>query len=182
MAANAADVPPDARPVAPPVYLSQPFSWTGFYIGPNLGGAWRQRNLPDTLLGLSLSNVNDKGAFIGGGQLGFNYQFGNFVLGIEADVDGGCNHQQSGYGSCWPSLWNDPSDFQQQVDHDPGWPVRRHERHLAVLWQGRRRLGRLRQPHHHQYGDGRIDHRLHQQHHSGWLVGGGIEWAFAPNW
>src|SRR5262244_3385955 len=28
--------------------------------------------------------------------------------------------------------------------------------HLAVLWQGRRRLGRLRQPHHHQYGDGRI--------------------------
>src|ERR1700757_4812015 len=84
MAANAADVPPDARPVAPPVYLPQPFSWTGFYIGANLGGAWSQRNLTDTLLGLSLSNVNDRGAFIGGGQLGFNYQFGNFVLGIEA--------------------------------------------------------------------------------------------------
>ena len=48
MAANAADVPPYARPVAPPVYLPQPFSWTGFYIGPNLGGAWSQRNLTDT--------------------------------------------------------------------------------------------------------------------------------------
>ena len=55
MAANAADVPPYAHPVAPPVYLPQPFSWTGFYIGPNLGGAWSQRNLTDTLLGLSLA-------------------------------------------------------------------------------------------------------------------------------
>jgi outer membrane immunogenic protein len=69
MAANAAEVPPYARPVAPPVYLPPPFTWTGFYIGPNLGGAWSQRNLTDTLLGLSLSNLNDKGAFIGGGQL-----------------------------------------------------------------------------------------------------------------
>jgi outer membrane immunogenic protein len=76
MAANAAEVPPYARPVAPPVYLPPPFTWTGFYIGPNLGGAWSQANLTDTLLGLSLSNINDKGTFIGGGQLGFNYQFG----------------------------------------------------------------------------------------------------------
>src|SRR5215831_4345232 len=98
MAANAADVPPDARPVAPPVYLPQPFSWTGFYIGANLGGAWGQRNLTDTLFGLSLSNVNNKGAFIGGGQLGFNYQFGNFVLGIEADIDGVASTNSPGTG------------------------------------------------------------------------------------
>ena len=64
MVANAAEIPPYARPVAPPVYLPPPFSWTGFYFGGNLGGAWGQRNLTDTLLGLSLSNVNDKGAFI----------------------------------------------------------------------------------------------------------------------
>ena len=89
MAANAAEV--GARPpvYAPPlVYVAPPFSWTGFYFGANIGGAWERRNLTDSLLGLSLSNVNDKGAFIGGGQLGFNYQFGNFVLGIEADFDG----------------------------------------------------------------------------------------------
>src|SRR5262249_45584737 len=85
MIANAAEIPPYPRPVAPPVYVPPPFTWTGFYIGANLGGAWGQRNLTDTLLGLSLSNVNEKGAFIGGGQLGYNYQFGNVVLGIEAD-------------------------------------------------------------------------------------------------
>src|SRR5262245_59306152 len=92
MAANAAEV--GARPpvyAPPPVYVAPPFTWTGFYVGGNLGGAWSQRNLTDTLLGLNLSNLNDKGAFIGGGQLGFNYQFGNFVLGVDGDIDGVAN-------------------------------------------------------------------------------------------
>src|SRR5262245_3628339 len=101
MAANAAEVPPYARPV---IYLPPPFTWTGFYIGPNLGGAWSQRNLTDTLLGLSLSNINDKGAFIGGGQLGFNYQFGNFVLGIEADFDGVATTNSPGTGVVGPAF------------------------------------------------------------------------------
>src|SRR5260221_13162120 len=104
MAPNAAVVPPDARPVAPPVYLSQPFSWTGFYIGPNLGGAWSQRNMTDTLLGLSLSNVNNKGESIGAGQLGFNYHFGNLVLGIEANVDGVATTNSRGTGVVGPTF------------------------------------------------------------------------------
>src|SRR5262249_30225463 len=104
MAANAADVPPYAPPVAPSVYLPAPFSWTGFYIGLNLGGAWSQRNLTDTLLGLNLSNVNDRGAFIGGGQLGYNYQFGNFVLGVEADFDGVATTNSPGTGVAGPAF------------------------------------------------------------------------------
>ena len=99
IAANAAEV--GARPpvyAPPPIYVAPPFSWTGFYIGPNLGGAWSQRNLTDTLLGLNLSNVNDKGAFIGGAQLGYNYQFGNFVLGIEAEFDGVASTNSPGTG------------------------------------------------------------------------------------
>src|SRR5260370_30811319 len=101
-AASAVDVTPYARPVVPPVYVPPPFSWTGFYLGANLGGAWGQRNLTDTLLGLSLSNLNDKGAFIGGGQLGFNYQLGNFVLGVEGDFDGVANTNSPGNGAVDP--------------------------------------------------------------------------------
>src|SRR5262249_48399371 len=104
MSANAADVPPYAPPVAPPVYVPPPFSWTGFYIGLNLGRAWSQRNRPDPLLGLSLSNVNDRGAFIGGGQLGYNYQFGNFVLGVEADFDGVASTNSPGTGVVGPAF------------------------------------------------------------------------------
>jgi outer membrane immunogenic protein len=104
IAANGADVPPYERPVAATVYVPPPFSWTGFYIGLNLGGAWSQRNLTDSLFGLSLSNVNDRGAFIGGGQLGYNYQFGNFVLGVEGDFDGVATTNSPGTGVVGPAF------------------------------------------------------------------------------
>jgi opacity protein-like surface antigen len=42
----------------------------------------------DTFLGVNFNNGNNDGAFIGGGQLGFNWQVSNFVLGLEADIDG----------------------------------------------------------------------------------------------
>ena len=52
MAARAADVA--ARPApyapAPPVYTPPPFSWTGFYIGGNIGAAWANRDVRDPFL------------------------------------------------------------------------------------------------------------------------------------
>jgi outer membrane immunogenic protein len=68
-------------PPPPPVY-----NWTGFYIGGNLGGAWANGSVNDSLFGLSASTSHS--GFIGGGQLGFNYQFTNIVLGAEWDFDG----------------------------------------------------------------------------------------------
>jgi outer membrane immunogenic protein len=44
------------------------FTWTGFYIGGNLGAAWAQRNVTD-LFGNTFSRTSDA-RFIGGGQLG----------------------------------------------------------------------------------------------------------------
>jgi hypothetical protein len=46
--ANAADLGlPSPQPVPVPVYI--PFSWTGFYIGGNIGLAWAQGNFTDSL-------------------------------------------------------------------------------------------------------------------------------------
>jgi outer membrane immunogenic protein len=182
MAANAADVPPYARPVAPPVYLPPAFSWTGFYIGPNLGGAWSQRNLTDTLLGLSISNVNEKGAFIGGGQLGFNYQFGNFVLGIEADFDGVATTHSPGTGVVGPAFGT------IQVTSNNRWITTLAGRFgvtndtwlfygkVGGGWVGSDNLTITNTV------TGASITGLTDNTNSGWLAGGGIEGALAPNW
>ena len=79
--AFAADLRLKAPPPPPPV-----FSWTGFYIGANIGGAWSNGSITDNVTGAQL-NSNSSG-FIGGGQIGYNYQFNTFVLGVEWDIDG----------------------------------------------------------------------------------------------
>ncbi|MEO6947804.1 MAG: outer membrane protein [Nitrobacter sp.] len=59
-----------------PAYEATPiYNWTGFYIGGHVGGAF----------GLNNDNGDD-GHFLGGGQIGYDYQFSpNWVLGIEAN-------------------------------------------------------------------------------------------------
>jgi outer membrane immunogenic protein len=95
-AALAADLPPVAPPppprapaayvpVAPPVY-----NWTGFYIGGNLGWGWSQGSFTDTF-GNVISTTNTP-SFLGGAQVGANYEFSNgFLIGAEADFDWAVN-------------------------------------------------------------------------------------------
>ena len=86
-AALAADIPVPT-PVPSPVYVpTSPFyNWTGFYLGGNLGLGWEGGSFSDPL-GNTLMPV-PKGLFLGGGQVGLNYQFwGRVVIGVEADFD-----------------------------------------------------------------------------------------------
>lgn len=82
---QAADMAVKARPAPPPVMVPL-FTWTGFYIGGNIGAGWAQRTITDAF-GNSFSRSSDA-RFIGGGQIGYNWQTGNFVLGAEGDIDG----------------------------------------------------------------------------------------------
>src|SRR5262245_17141507 len=71
---EAADAPrgPGYRPPPPPIPF---FSWTGFYAGAHVGVGW--------------SDGDGGGSgFLGGGQVGFNYQINQWVLGVEADIAG----------------------------------------------------------------------------------------------
>jgi outer membrane immunogenic protein len=92
-AASAADLP--ARTYSPPPPPPLPiFTWTGFYIGANIGGAWSNNRWTDTLLVTNFNNTNS-GVFIGGGQIGGNYQIGQFVIGGEWDFDWAANTNNS---------------------------------------------------------------------------------------
>jgi outer membrane immunogenic protein len=87
--ALAADLPPPVAPRAPAVYVPAPvpyYSWTGFYIGGNLGVAWQQGSLGDQFGNNFPTSNSIKG--LGGGQVGANYQFsGGVVVGVEAMFD-----------------------------------------------------------------------------------------------
>src|SRR5262249_4896029 len=91
LAAHSADMAGKAPP-PPPVPV---FSWTGFYIGANIGGAWARNNWTDTLF-LTNFNNNNSSVFIGGGQIGGNYQIGQFVIGGEWDFDWAGNNNGTG--------------------------------------------------------------------------------------
>jgi len=76
----AADLSPAVA--APPVS----YSWTGLYIGLNVGYA--SANLSETVSGGGGSGSASIPGGIGGAQIGYNYQTGPLVLGFEADFDG----------------------------------------------------------------------------------------------
>jgi outer membrane immunogenic protein len=80
-----------SAPAPSPVYKEAPvaYNWTGLYIGGNIGGAWSGlsgSNFSDTI-GSTFSGATNL-QFMGGGQVGVNYQFWNgIVIGAEAMFD-----------------------------------------------------------------------------------------------
>jgi outer membrane immunogenic protein len=89
--AQAADMPTRAPAYAPAVVAEPGFTWTGFYVGVNVGGDWARNsyttNAASGIAGIAAGSHTADG-FIGGGQLGFNYQMGALVLGVEGMFDG----------------------------------------------------------------------------------------------
>jgi len=63
-------------------------SWTGFYVGAHLGGAWSDVEWANVTL-TDERVANDGSGFFGGAQMGYNQNLGNIVLGLEATLSGG---------------------------------------------------------------------------------------------
>ena len=84
--ASAADLPTKGpyykAPMAAPA-----FSWTGFYIGGDIGYGWGTSDgtLTNSVGGFPIPYSADPNGIIGGGFLGYNYQINQFVVGVEAD-------------------------------------------------------------------------------------------------
>jgi outer membrane immunogenic protein len=207
--ASAADITP--RRVAPPPPIQAPlpppvFNWTGFYLGGNVGYGWSHRDFTNTItstLGNSQNTVTNSGTdggkgWLGGGQIGFNYQFlGNWVAGIEADIDAA--HITSSTSACFTGAGPITSAVCGTRDTDikdfgtvrgrlgyglanvllygtGGWAWAHADNTTQITCLGPQCPGTSAvpvaspQP-------ASVDVNL-----SGWAAGGGLEWAFLPNW
>lgn len=78
-ATYAADLPLKAGPSYAPA------SWTGWYAGGHIGGAWQHG---DAGVGGATGYSSNHSSFMGGLQIGQNWQRGSFVYGWEADISG----------------------------------------------------------------------------------------------
>jgi outer membrane immunogenic protein len=78
--------------------LPIPYNWSGLYVGGNVGYHWantptniNELGFPATSVlvppipGGGFSDANRLNGTIGGGQFGYNFQFGRWVLGFESD-------------------------------------------------------------------------------------------------
>ena len=90
--AYAADMQAPVYRKAPPPIM-QVYSWTGFYIGLNGGYSWGRSTTTASLFndttGVLLATATNKFNLNGGvfgGQAGYNWQSGNFVFGVEGDI------------------------------------------------------------------------------------------------
>jgi opacity protein-like surface antigen len=157
-------------PLAAPVY-----NWSGLYVGAHIGGAWSNSTLTDSIFGTSW-NPGGSG-FIGGLQAGYNLQAGNFLYGVEGDFDGTTFTGTSGaivtpLGTIQASAskhWITTVAARFGITSDRllvyskiggGWAQGSTALNVvngATVWSG-----------------GHTD--------GGWLVGAGLEYAFASNW
>jgi outer membrane immunogenic protein len=129
-AAQAADMPVKAPPMAAPVM----YNWTGFYIGGHIGGAWADRNgnhrfdrdqncISGEWSGLVCfedhGHGRNDGNFIAGGQVGFNYQINQWVWGVEGQISALTN--QDNDSACGFFTWGTTHDHLFNCNNRGNW-------------------------------------------------------------
>ena len=165
--AFAADLPARTAPVAPVAYAPA-FTWSGFYVGVNAGYGWADGTdvfVTSPTGVVSAFSGGNNGGFTGGGQIGYNFQTGAIVFGLETDIQ----YADFGGGRTFaPSLvTTDSGSYWGSVRGRLGFAA---DRALFYVTGGLA------------YGDigesvfGNNDVRV------GWTLGGGVEYAFTNNW
>ncbi len=155
--ARRAKAPPPPPP--PPIEEVASFSWSGLYVGAHLGYGWTDIDWQEVP---AFNGGHDGDGALAGAQIGYNWQSGRFVYGVEADIS---------------SLWIDGGNA--CCSHEMSW-----------LYSVRGRLGLTGYDNRTLYyvtGGGAwadIDYAsvgTHSNNHFGWVIGGGIERALTPN-
>jgi outer membrane immunogenic protein len=185
--ASAADLgarPITKAPVAAPVPV---FSWTGCYIGGNVGGQWANFDgdisvaaVPVVLpSGAVVAVTNDStSGVVGGGQIGCQWQTGAWVFGIEGD--GGASSLKRDFAvvnPVFPFVVGDAfrfeNNWQASVRGRLGYAF---DRWLIYATGGVQFTNVEATAALVGFPIVQVDKTL-----TGWTVGGGVEWAFTNN-
>jgi len=171
------------RPVVKAPVYEPVWNWTGFYIGANGGGGWGRKCWDVVVPSLDLG-CHDVSGPLAGGQVGFNWQNGRFVLGAELSGD-------------WANLkgHNVPSVFPAVTDDTHITSLATATVRAGVTWD--RALLYVK-------GGGAWVHEKYfhtclgvigqavclpvgatplraSETRTGWTIGGGVEYALTPN-
>jgi outer membrane immunogenic protein len=187
-AASAADMAPRYAKAPPPAPVAV-FNWTGCYIGGHVGGGWSENrqitllnqnfavNYGDYATGQGFNN--DGSGWVGGGQVGCNYQSGAFVFGVEgsyaaADIKGSHFNPLIGAGD---DRFTTKVDGIASVVGRAGIASNNWLFYVKGGWAGANAKLSV------------IDNvgpvggaASVSQWHNGWTVGGGVEYGLTPNW
>lgn len=200
--ANAADLARRYEPVQAPVVVPAPiFTWTGFYVGANLGYGWS--DIRGTLSRVGRVTGSGDGV-VGGGQIGYNWQSADWVFGLETDAQWTGQRGSASTtcpatvigGPCLPGVTIVPAGALGTVAN--------LDQKLEWFGTFRGRVGSLVGPTvlfyatgGAAYGTVKTDIALagftpaglpigisgsSSDTRVGWTVGAGVEWMFVPNW
>jgi outer membrane immunogenic protein len=136
------------------------YNWTGFYLGADVGGIWGQGKFSNTA---GVSNSVSPSSVIGGGYAGYNYQINQFVLGLQGEFDG------TGVKGTNANLLGLKEDYLASIDGRLGFAFDR------VLFYA---IGGVAFTNT-KFALGTANYNGNS---TGYDIGGGVEYAFLPNW
>jgi len=168
--------PPPPAPVVAPVAL---YNWSGFYIGGHIGGLsaekdWIDVTFPGTAFG---DGSHDADGFLAGGQIGFNWQAGSWVFGVEfqaswTNADG--EH---------PCLFNVGLTCQTELNWLGTVAGRVGYAFNNVLLYAKGGFAWANEDFNQLVAPGGgIFAGVDDETRTGWMVGVGLEYGFTPNW
>ncbi len=179
--AKAADLGPFKAPTQVDRFVPSPFNppiynWTGFYLGVQGGYGWGDssgtQNAGGALFPVVPYTINPSG-FIGGGHVGFNYQTGSTVLGIEGDLEGSGLDGLSNFSASGQNYSFDAAaDTLVSVRGRVGFA---HDRYL-VYGTGGVAWGHVTAP------PDAVGNNTLDAWRTGWTAGAGIEYVLFNNW
>lgn len=176
--ASAADIAP--QPYRAPALVPVAYNWTGFYVGAHAGYGWGSKDWDQTFtsgpfaLDRSATSANVNG-FLGGGQIGANWQTGQWVFGLEGDwswtnADGCSSHVLSPtFSGCTNANWYATVTGRLGVANDrsliyaKGGVAFADEDHFITF-------------------NGVPTTSTSNNTRTGWMAGAGLEYALSNNW